>query len=681
MDEKKWWQMPLRVIQYNLQVKDTPKMNPRKIAQDLEDLAANAVVINVGGIYAWYDSRVPFHHVNEYLPKDMDLLGEIIAECHLKNIRVIARFDFSKTDDTTYLQKPEWFVRNKDRSPQCLGSGRMGEWSLLMSTCLNGGYRNEAVAQPVLREVLGRYEIDGIFYNAMQYIPCWCDGCRKKYKAMYGVERPDEPSEWAPDWKTRCEKDNLTAFYRLVKEKNPALPIIMYYFAAENGDKRWHTTDLDERYQMADLICTEAQDELSHGVNDIPQNCGPAITMKIGQIPLNRPRPFGIIHSSPGMDWRHAGLPYPEYRFWMSQVPANNGILWHSLTGFNDTIGDKRILAAIKEVNEKAALCEDDMLDAKSLAQVLVLWDGLGESRGWAEALVNTQIPFDLCNEAQLSETKLAPYPLVLVPNKFPLSASQRQLLKAYIKEGGAALFESVSTEDIDYFADVLGIEGTSYSGEDLTASYLAFEEPGLQAGMEETPLIPYRGGVVYCRKSPDARALLTLIPPFAPLDGVGAPPERASLPVAHTDLPMCIENTFGKGTVVFLPLSVSKLIRGYRLKDHFTLVRNIIYRLLGDKRRFLSSLPAGVQFTPYRTPANQLLLHFVNGVGQRPLQDNIPLYNVELSVKLGEGERIISAESAFGGEVSFRQVRNVLHIAIKKLDVWEMIRVSVGKS
>ena len=36
MTEKKlWWHEPLRVIQTNLQVKDTPKMDPAKIAQEI----------------------------------------------------------------------------------------------------------------------------------------------------------------------------------------------------------------------------------------------------------------------------------------------------------------------------------------------------------------------------------------------------------------------------------------------------------------------------------------------------------------------------------------------------------------------------------------------------------------------------------------------------------------------
>ena len=67
--ERLWWQKPLRVIQTNLQVKDTPLMDPEKIAADIEALGGNALVMNVGGIYAWYPTRLSYHTLNPYLPK------------------------------------------------------------------------------------------------------------------------------------------------------------------------------------------------------------------------------------------------------------------------------------------------------------------------------------------------------------------------------------------------------------------------------------------------------------------------------------------------------------------------------------------------------------------------------------------------------------------------------------
>lgn len=57
--EKQWWQDALRVIQYNLQIQDTDRMVPEEIAAKACEAGANAVVINAGGIYAWYPQQDP----------------------------------------------------------------------------------------------------------------------------------------------------------------------------------------------------------------------------------------------------------------------------------------------------------------------------------------------------------------------------------------------------------------------------------------------------------------------------------------------------------------------------------------------------------------------------------------------------------------------------------------------
>ena len=57
---QKWWNEDLRIIQYNLQVQDTEKMIPKEIAQGVKGMGGNAVVLNAGGIYAWYETGGPF---------------------------------------------------------------------------------------------------------------------------------------------------------------------------------------------------------------------------------------------------------------------------------------------------------------------------------------------------------------------------------------------------------------------------------------------------------------------------------------------------------------------------------------------------------------------------------------------------------------------------------------------
>lgn len=270
MENKIWWQGPMRVMQYNLQVADTAGMDPEKIARETEELACNVVVMNVGGIYAWYPSKVKYHHINEFLPKDKDLLAELIKAFHDRNIKFVARFDFSITDDTTYLQKPQWFARHKDKSPYYRGEKRMGNWSLFLNTCANNGYRNEEVAVPVLKEVLNNYDIDGIFLNAPTASACFCEKCREKYEKTYGVDMPENEADFHKDWLSKCTKDNIGVLHRAIKETRSEVPLILYYIPYSwkfAGAGRIDRDSIYERYATADLICTESQDVLSRGVH------------------------------------------------------------------------------------------------------------------------------------------------------------------------------------------------------------------------------------------------------------------------------------------------------------------------------------------------------------------------------------------------------------------------------
>ncbi len=673
MAEQPWWQRPLRVLQTNLQVKDTPLMDPAQIAHDTEALGCNVLVTNVGGIYAWYPSRVPFHHINEYLPADFDLLGRLVEECHKRGIRVVARFDFSKTDDVVFQQRPQWFVRDAERKPVVYGRDRMGPWSLLLSTCLNGGYRNEAVAQPVLREAMSDYPLDGVFLNAPHYEHCLCDGCRARYREAYGRELPADRAALAPDWGSRCIRSNVEGLYRTLKDCRPDVPMLLYFNTHDPNE------NLRDRYATADVLCVEAQDVLSLGWQDLPAAHKPALHVKLGRRLPGHPKPMGIIHSCPGMDWRHTGLPAAEYRWWMSQVPANGGTLWHSVTGFERTMEDKRLLRTIGEVNQDVARAEEAMEGAREVPQVALLWHGQASAEGWAEALTTGQLPWAVLDRHQLNRTALAPYPVVVLPDGFPLDEPGATALAAYVAGGGRLLAESTDPATMALLAPLTGWQGPFTRSEPLTASYLRLERrnAALERKFEDVGLLALRGTVMYGAQSGDTEALATLVPPFAPPDGVGAPPERASLPTPRTDLPLITLRGHGQGQVLTLAMEAGRLIGQYRLADHLQLLTNAMGLLLGDRRVLWAPLLPGLSSSLWRR-GNHTLLHLVNGVGQRPLAAVTPLQNLSVTLRLAPGQTVRAVRARIGGGgVDWWQDGTLLHATLERLEVWEMLEVT----
>ncbi len=681
--EKVWWENPMRVIQYNLQVKDTPEMVPDRIAQELVEDNANAVVINVGGIYAWYRSRVPYHHVNEFLPEQGDLLKELLEACHARDIRVIARFDFSQAEDRVFLHHPEWFVQQEDHTPLIRGKERMGDWSMLLTTCINGGYRNEEVAEPVLREVLGEYDIDGIFFNAPFGAECHCQRCKGKYEELYGEAMPENAIDWKKEWQSDCLRDNMRLLKKAVKEIRPDVPIILYYYGFDLiPGMEWPVDNLDDRYATADLICTEAQNVLSQGISRLPAIWKPMINMKIGNAVPGNPRPFGIIHSCPGMDWRHTGLPKREYLFWMAQVAANQGYLWHSVTGFHDTITDKRLLSAVREINGRIMRCEDKMVSAVSAAEVLLLWDGKKPASGWVEGMVNMQYQFDLMDLYHPDTERMKQYKTVILPDEFPVDETWVSVLEEYVREGGCLLIEKSKAENLHLLRDLAGIGEEAVESQPLTASYLRLEtkDEKLRRGLEEVTFLPLRGSVLYTRCRAESAMLLSLVPPFAPMDGVGAPPERASLPAARTDLALVLSHPYGSGRVLTFAFSLSSLILAYHLEDHYLLMRNCLDYLCDSKEFEMEQNVAGLLTNVYHVGGDRILVHLINGIGQRPLVGGICCEDLKFTLRLPKGKVVEEVTADMEEEmVSWHQKGNMAEITLDRLQLWNMLTVRVG--
>src|SRR4051794_35715228 len=92
-----WWMKePVRWVQTNLRQTDAT-LNPERLATQLDDMRANVLLMGMGGIVAFYPTKVSFHYPSPDLPRGKDLFGEVLNQLHSRHIRVVGRFDFSKT--------------------------------------------------------------------------------------------------------------------------------------------------------------------------------------------------------------------------------------------------------------------------------------------------------------------------------------------------------------------------------------------------------------------------------------------------------------------------------------------------------------------------------------------------------------------------------------------------------
>jgi hypothetical protein len=143
-----------------------------------------AVIINAGGIVAYYPSKFPLHHRAEFL-NGRDLFGELTKAAHDDGIFVMARMDSNRTAEDFFRAHPDWFARDRNGNPYRADDKYV--------TCINSAYYDEYLPG-VLREIWERSRPDGFTDNSWAGLGrdsiCYCENCARRFRAKGGAELP-----------------------------------------------------------------------------------------------------------------------------------------------------------------------------------------------------------------------------------------------------------------------------------------------------------------------------------------------------------------------------------------------------------------------------------------------------------------------------------------------------------
>src|SRR5437879_426295 len=80
-----WHQRPLRIYHPNPREFELRTLDVKRFVAGCRATEGEAVVISVGGVYAFYPSEVKYHYVSKVVG-DRDLVGEIAAACREQNL-------------------------------------------------------------------------------------------------------------------------------------------------------------------------------------------------------------------------------------------------------------------------------------------------------------------------------------------------------------------------------------------------------------------------------------------------------------------------------------------------------------------------------------------------------------------------------------------------------------------
>jgi Hypothetical glycosyl hydrolase 6 len=288
-----WWMRePIRLVQTNLRETDTA-LDPARLAAQLSEFKANVLLFGMGGIVAHYPTEVRFHYRSPHLPAGQDTFGEMLRQAQAREIRVIGRFDFSKTQKEVFEAHPEWFFRQT--------TGEMVAYNDLYSTCINGGYyRSQAMT--ILTEALERYAVDGLFFNMFgnpstdysgRNIGFFhCDNCQRLFRQRFGRDLPEQPDPDYEQFMFASSREVAANIAGLIHTKRPKAGFFTYI--QEHTDGIMSESNTAVRRPLP-LWPYSASDNVNRARNSEPGKMAVNLCMSFVDFP-----------------WRFATVPGPE---------------------------------------------------------------------------------------------------------------------------------------------------------------------------------------------------------------------------------------------------------------------------------------------------------------------------------------------------------------------------------
>jgi Hypothetical glycosyl hydrolase 6 len=588
---------PIRWVQTNLRQTDA-SLDPDRLVNQLADMRANVLLLGMGGIAAYYPTEAGFHYASPFLAPGRDMFGDVLRDAHARHIRVVGRFDFSKTLKKVFDAHPEWFFRQANGEPVIYNG--------LYSTCINGGYYR-IQAMKILAEALDKYDVDGLFFNMFgnqsrdysgrEVGLCHCEACQARYGSMFHKDLPVKPDDDYRKFMFVCSREVASAIGDLIHAKRPRAGYFNYIQESTDGIMSESNTAID---RPLPLWPYSASDNVNRARNSEP-----------GKMAVNLNMQFV------DMWWRFATVPAQEIALRMWQNIANGGALTFEVNGTLD-LQDRQALEAAKPIFRWVAANEQYYTGEESAARVLLLGGSQNTGRtfpvepyrGIFRLLSEEHIPFAVSdNTAWIGKRT---FDLVVATSWAPPE------LLTYAEGGGRVLIISPNPPEFP----VAEVTGTT---RDLRG-YLRIRDHSQFPSLADTDLLLLDGVFTEVRSS--GPAPLTLVPP-----SMIGPPELVHVDQTDTSIPGIVGRQVGRGTVTWIPWDLGRLYYRLSLPAHAHFFRDVIDRMNPDRQLKTNAHPL-VEMTLMRQ-AGQTLVHLINlsGTSQTGYYPAVPMKNIEVRI------------------------------------------------
>ena len=593
-DTRWWMNEPVRFLQTNLSETDST-VDPRALVAAVADVGANTFLVNMGGIVAQYPTKVPFHYASAFLPPGRDLFGDVLRESRARGMRVIGRFDLSKTQKPVFDAHPEWFFKRANGEPAI--------YSGLYSTCINGDYyRRHALT--LLEEALDRYEVDGLFFNmfgnpSADYSgapmgPCQCDACQARYRRRFNRPVPATADADYRAFMDDSSREVAVAIAELIHRKRPRAAFLTYIKDHTDGIMSESNTAVG---RPLPLWPYSASDNVSRSLGSEPDKIAINLAMSFVDYP-----------------WRYAHVAQPETQLRMYQNMAHGGPPAVVVVGTMSQL-DRNGLIAAKPVFDWHRRHEDLYVGQVNAARVLLLATGDTASyRGFFRLLTERHIPFVVSENLRWLDDGARRFDLVIAPENAPKE------IERYVRDGGRLLTGGVMPPPLPIGRVV---------GKQKTQGYWRIHDRTGLPSLRDTDVLFVDGD--YLELEPSDKPVLTLIP-----TAMFGPPEKVWSDKVETRVPGLVSAPHGQGRFVYVPWDVGSLYYRHSSESHAALLSDLIDGLLPNGRQIGTNAHPLVELTLMDQPARKrTLVHLVNGTGHQDTAYFSPVELRDITIEL----------------------------------------------
>jgi hypothetical protein len=542
-------------------------------------LKVNAVLINGGGIMAYYPTKVLYQHRSEFLGS-RDLFGDLTTAARKRGLRVVARMDCNYAYEEAFQAHPEWFEYNTDGSPR-----RHAECPWLYKTCMFSTYFTEQMPA-IYREINQLYSPDGFYTNGWPGTEalgvCHCPSCQRIYREQTGGTPPESTDARSSVYRKyyAVYMDRIAQVWKLWQDVAREKSANAVYVGNLGGGIRtvkdvkrlsevaaWFNADNQGRSGNSPIWMCAQQGRVAHCVMN-----GRTVTNVVGMYDTGR------------LVWRHSSKTKEETTLWMAQSAASGMVPW--LHWLGATPEDTRWRETGHSFFDWLAVNESHFRNRSPIANIAVLYpqstigfyasNGTKERRlngdvidpadyleGLYAALLEGRFLFDFVHQENLTPSVLKSYRALLIPNAAYLRDSECEAIREYVAEGGSvmATFETSRFNEWGEQRGDFGLRelfGVSVAGEvsgPFGNSYMHIDKPHpVLGGYTGTTILPgaeFR--VPISRLSPDALHL-SVIPHYPSF-----PPEMVFPRIRRTQEPAAVFRELGRSRIVYFPGDIDR--------------------------------------------------------------------------------------------------------------------------